>query len=193
MHSLGKAIALGLLKGVVLGLAAGLALSYGLGLPMPAGSLLGYLAAMGVAGTTGVAGGRAPWREGAWIVASIKMLAGVAVGALAYWLLTSYLDAQLPVDLAARLALPEGSLDEAGGVSWLAVPSLALTTISALFGLLVEIDHVGEEDEKSEARGGSGRTKTSTSAGRTKNERARLEAADTELETRGAPRRRSER
>lgn len=151
MRALGIAIASGLVKGLVLGLTLGLVISYALRWPMPAGSLLGYLAAMAACGTTGIAGGHAPWREGAWLVAAIKCVAGVAVGALLYWVLGAHLDVALPGSVVALLALPaDPGLAEDGALSWVAIPALALTSITTAFGLLVEIDHVGgDDDEKS--------------------------------------------
>jgi thiamine transporter ThiT len=66
MRALVVAIVRGLVKGLVIGLALGLVLTFALRWPVPVGSLLGYLAAMAACGTTGIAGGDAPWREGAW-------------------------------------------------------------------------------------------------------------------------------
>lgn len=148
MRALGIAIASGLVKGLVLGLSLGLVITYALRWPMPTGSLLGYLAAMAACGTTGVAGGNAPWREGAWLVAAIKCVAGVAVGALLYWVLGAHLDVALPESLVSLLALPaDPGLADDGSLSWVAVPALALASITTAFGLLVEIDHVGGDDD----------------------------------------------
>ncbi len=147
MRALGIAIVRGLAKGLVLGLALGLVLSYALRWPMPTGSLLGYLAAMAACGTTGIAGGHAPWREGAWLVAALKCVAGVGVGALLYWALCTHGDASLPGDVVSLLALPSPALAEDGSLSWIAIPALSLTAVSTAFGLLVEIDHVGGDDE----------------------------------------------
>ncbi len=190
MRSLGTAIASGLLKGLVVGALVGAGLSYGLGWSLPAGSLAGYLAAMGAAGTTGVAGGEAPWRDGAWIVATIKMLAGVGIGALLYWLFASYLDVRLPAPIVARLAPSGASLAEDGGLSWIAVPVLVLPAIAAIFGLLVEIDHVGAGEEPSRSRASATRSARSATTARTKSDRARLEQAETSLDERAGSTRR---
>lgn len=149
MRALGIAIVRGLVKGLVIGLALGLVLSFVLRWPVPAGSLLGYLGAMAACGTTGVAGGKAPWREGAWLPAALKALAGVAVGGFAYWMLGAHLDAPLPGALASLLVV--GPVDGAEP-SWIAAPVLSLTAIAASFGLLVELDHVGEDDDDPPAK-----------------------------------------
>jgi hypothetical protein len=143
MHALGIAIVRGLVKGLVIGLVLGSVLTYALRWPVPIGSLLGYLAAMAACGTTGIAGGRAPWREGAWLPAALKALAGVAVGALAYWMLGAHLDATLPETVASALV----SVPSDGPTSWIAAPTLSITAIAASFGLLVELDHVGADDD----------------------------------------------
>ena len=124
MRALVVAIVRGLVKGLVIGLALGLVLTFALRWPVPVGSLLGYLAAMAACGTTGIAGGDAPWREGAWLPAALKAVAGVAVGALAYWVLGAHLDAPLPELLSALL----GPTAEGASASWIAKPASTART-----------------------------------------------------------------
>lgn len=119
------------------GIAAGIA--YGLHWPTPSGGLLAYLLALGVGGTTGIFAGRAPWKEGAWIEATIKGLVGVAASALLYWLACTY------------AAVPIPWPGEAHGVIWTSLPILFLTAIGAIYGALVELDNDGAE-EKSGAK-----------------------------------------
>jgi hypothetical protein len=150
MRSIGQGLLVGLAKGLAIGAAFGAVLTYALGWPVPAGSLLGYLAVMASAGTVGIVGGRAPWSEGAWLVAILKAVAGVGAGAFLYWLLATHADAALPAALAGVLAAPGAAED--GSLSWVAYPPLCLAAISAVFGSLVELDHAGDEDEGSAER-----------------------------------------
>jgi hypothetical protein len=184
MRALGIAIVRGLVKGLVMGLALGLVLTFVARWPMPVGSLLGYLAAMAACGTTGVAGGQAPWKEGAWLPAALKALAGVAVGALGYWILCAHLDAALPELLASVLVV---GASDAAQASWVAAPALSLTAIAAGFGLLVELDHVGGDESpsakaKSAARGEAAPVARAEPAATQRERRARPTVARTEIE-----------
>jgi hypothetical protein len=173
MRSIAIGLLVGLGKGLAIGVVSGALLAYVLGWALPPGSLLGYLAAMATAGTAAILGGRAPWSEGAWLVALLKALAGLAVGGLLYWLFVTHADVALPGSLAALLALPEtataGLAAEDGALSWLAWPPLALGAVSAAVGALVELDHAGDADDTS----GPERTSPGAKA------RKQLEDADT--------------
>ncbi|MBX7193752.1 MAG: hypothetical protein K1X94_16995 [Sandaracinaceae bacterium] len=173
MRALGIAILRGLLKGLVIGLTLGLVLTYALRWAVPVGSLLGYLAAMAACGTTGVAGGKAPWKEGAWLVAGLKALAGVGVGALLYWVLDAHLDATLPSGLVALLALPDGGAE----LSWVSYPPLALAAITASFGLLVELDHLGGDDDTEPATKPATKSKSSAAPSPTREDKRRASPA----------------
>jgi hypothetical protein len=173
MRDLGTAILRGLVKGLVLGLGLGLGLTFGLRWAVPVGSLLGYLAAMAACGTTGIAGGKAPWAEDAWLPAALKAVAGVAVGALAYWALGAHLDAPLP----QALVWLAGPLPEGAGASWIAAPALALAAMSGSFGMLVELDHVGD-DGATRAAPGPASTQRARRA-RPTTERTEIENAET--------------
>lgn len=131
-------LGLGLLKGLVIGGAIGAGLQYGLGWTDAAG-LLGFLVAMGAAGTAGVFAGKAPWLEGAWIEASLKGMVGVGLGALAYWGLT-YLRFEIPFP-----GLP-------GGHYPYALPVVFAPAIAGVYGALVELDNTG--DGEGAAKGG---------------------------------------
>lgn len=138
-----KRLVVGLLKGLVLGGAIGAGIQYGLHWPVPSGGLLGYLLAMGAAGTTGVFAGKPPWREGAWIEALLKGLVGAGIGALLYWLGSSY----------GALALPFPGESEA--LAWTALPVLFLPAIAGVYGSLVELDNAeGEGGGKAGTKGG---------------------------------------
>lgn len=177
MRDLGLAIARGLGKGLGIGLCLGLVITYALGWPMPAGSLLGYLAAMAAAGSTGIAGGKAPWREGAWLVALLKAIAGVAAGAFLYWVLCVHLDAGLPAEVVASLAIPGAAED--GSISWVAHAPLSLAALAGVFGLFVELDHLAGDDEPApRVKGAPPAPRKATG----KVERAALENADTVAE-----------
>lgn len=127
-----KRLALGLVKGLLIGGAIGAGLQYGLGWTSAAG-LLGFLVSMGVAGTTGVFAGKAPWREGAWIEATLKGMVGVGLGALAYWGLT-YIPFELPFPgLEGTHALT-------------ALPVVFAPAIAAVYGSLVELDNTDDEE-----------------------------------------------
>ena len=91
MQQMQKRLGIGFLKGLVRGAVVGFGVHLGLRWPLPSGGLLAYLFAMGVGGTAGVFGGRAPWKEGAWLEALLKMIFGVGVGALTGGILTGIL------------------------------------------------------------------------------------------------------
>jgi hypothetical protein len=130
-----KRLVVGLFKGLVVGLAIGAGIQYGLGWQVPSGGLLGYLLAMGAAGTAGVFAGKPPWHEGAWIEAALKGMVGVGLGALAYWAAVSW--------AAIRVPLPGlGEPDV-----WTALPVLFLPLIAGVYGSLVELDNTDGEQQ----------------------------------------------
>lgn len=130
-----KRLGLGLLKGLLIGGAIGAGLQYGLGWTSAAG-LLGFLVAMGAAGTAGVFAGKAPWLEGAWIEASLKGMVGVGLGALAYWGLT-YVPFEVPYPgLAGTHAIG-------------ALPAVFAPAIAGIYGALVELDNTGDDQDAS--------------------------------------------
>lgn len=138
-----KRLGIGVLKGALVALVVGLGVQLGLRWPTPSGGLLAYLLAMGVGGTAGVFGGRAPWRPGAWFEALLKMLVGVAAGAGLYFVGSRYAAFEIP--------LPGGP------APWTAAPALFLVPIGALYGALVELDHGGEAgSEKKRAASSEG-------------------------------------
>jgi hypothetical protein len=151
-----KRLGIGFLKGTTIALVIGLGVMLGLRWPTPSGSLLAYLLAMGVGGTAGVFGGRAPWKEGAWLEALLKMLFGVAVSAGLYYLAARYLPFPLP--------MPDGP------APWTSVPPFYLVPIGALYGALVELDYDGTQEKAS----------STASASRTAKERPKARAADIE-------------
>lgn len=130
-----KRLGLGLLKGLVIGGGIGAGLQYGLHWTDVSG-LLGFLIAMGVAGTTGVFAGKPPWHEGAWIEATLKGLVGVGLGALLYWVSSKW----------GSFAIPFPQLPEP--TSWTALPVLFAPAISGVYGALVELDNSGSSGEK---------------------------------------------
>ena len=139
-----KRLGLGLLKGLIIGGAIGAGLQYGLGWTNAAG-LLGFLVAMGAAGTAGVFAGKAPWIEGAWIEASLKGMVGVGLGALAYWGFT-----YIPFDV------PFPGLS--GTHALAALPVVFSPTIAGVYGALVELDNTGED---SAGKGGGTKARVS--------------------------------
>jgi hypothetical protein len=132
-----KRLGLGLLKGLLLGGAVGAGLQYGLRWTDVSG-LLGFLIAMGVAGTTGVFAGRPPWQEGAWIEATLKGLVGVGLGALVYWVASRW----------GQFEIPFPGLREPA--SWTELPVVFAPAIAGLYGSLVELDNTGERGEEKE-------------------------------------------
>ena len=122
----------GLTKGLLIGGLIGGGLQFGVPSWTVASGLIGFLIAMSVAGTAGVFAGKAPWLEGAWIEAALKGLAGVGLGALAYWGLT-----YIP------FAIPFPGLD--GTYALTALPALYAPAIAGVYGALVELDNTGED------------------------------------------------
>ncbi len=143
-----KRLGLGLIKGLVIGGAVGAGLQLGLGWTEASG-LLGFLIAVGVAGTAGVFAGRPPWQEGAWIEASLKGAVGVGLGAAAYYGLT-----QIP----ASVQIPFPSLP--GTHAFDALPAVFAPAIAGVYGALVELDNSGDAEEdgaKTKKRGAKAR------------------------------------
>lgn len=141
---MGKRLLFGLLKGLAIGGGLGAALHLGLGWTTTPG-LLGYLLAMGTGATAGILAGKPPWRHQAWIEALLKAVAGVAVGALMYWLATDFGAFGLPFDL---LGVPSGT-------PWPELPLLYIPLVAAIFGSLVELDNTGDDADEGAGKGGS--------------------------------------
>ncbi|MFK7989026.1 MAG: hypothetical protein AB8I08_23615 [Sandaracinaceae bacterium] len=160
-----KRLGLGLIKGLVIGGAVGAGLQLGLGWTDASG-LLGFLIAMGVAGTAGVFAGRPPWQEGAWIEASLKGVVGAGLGAAAYYGLS-----QIP----AAVQIPFPSLPGTHALD--ALPAVFAPAIAGLYGSLVELDNSGDAEDEGT---------TSTTKRRAK---ARVDVDDIDIDE--APARRS--
>lgn len=144
-----KRLLIGLIKGLVIGGAIGAGIQYGLEWTIASGGLLGYLFAIGAAGTTGVFAGKPPWRQGAWVEALLKGIVGAIVGGGAYWLGSSY----------GAFALPFPGIEEPA--LWTALPVVFLPAITGVYGSLVELDNTGSDDEK---RSGGTKTKSGPKA-----------------------------
>ncbi len=132
-----KRLGIGLLKGLVLGAAAGAALHFGLGLGS-VGVIAGFALAMLTGAIAAVVSGRPPWQKGAWIESLLKGGAGLALGALVYFLAWKFASFGLPFALGSVPA----------GTQWTQVPLLVAPTIAALFGGLVELDNTGDDGAK---------------------------------------------
>lgn len=141
---MGKRLLFGLLKGLIIGAGLGAALHFGLGWTTTPG-LLGYLLAMGGGATAGILAGKPPWRHQAWIEALLKAVAGLATGALVYWLASDYGAIGLPFEVAGVAA----------GTPWPELPLLYIPLVAALFGSLVELDNTGDDKAKKSSGGGS--------------------------------------
>ncbi|MEM9070298.1 MAG: hypothetical protein AAGE52_17455 [Myxococcota bacterium] len=129
-----KRLGLGLIKGLVIGGAIGAAFHFGLGWTSATG-LLAYLMAMGAGATAGILAGKPPWKQAAWIESVLKAVAGVGVGALAYWLGSRFGEFGLPLELP----------NVAAGTSWTEVPLVFVPAVSAVFGTLVELDNTDDD------------------------------------------------
>lgn len=156
-----KRLGVGLLKGLLIGGVIGAGLHFGLGWPVVA-PLLGYLVAMAAGASASVLAGKPPWREGAWIEALLKGLAGVGVGALFYFLGTRFGSFALPFALPGIRA----------GAAWPTLPLLFAPAFSAVIGSLVELDNTG----------GAAKGKSSSGRGQTKLRVGSEDAEDAELE-----------
>ena len=133
-----KRLALGLAKGLVIGGAIGAALHFGLGLTTADG-LLGYLVAMVAGMSAAVLSGKPPWaKEGGWIEGILKGVAGLGLGALAYWLGSSYAGVGIPLEIG----------EIAAGTPWTDLPLLVAPVIAGTFGAAVELDNTPVKDAK---------------------------------------------
>jgi hypothetical protein len=139
---LGKRLLLGLLKGLILGVLIGVGFQIGLGWTVT-GGLLGFLIAMAVGASAGVLCGKPPWRTGGWIESVLKAVAGVAVGALLFWLF-GYVSTSLGFSV---FGAPESAV-------WNEQPLLFAPAIAALFGTVIELDNT---PEKTDTGGKSGK------------------------------------
>jgi len=128
-----KRLGLGLIKGLLIGGAIGAGFHFGLGWTVATG-LLAYLIAMGAGATAGILAGKPPWRHAAWIESLLKAVAGLGIGALVYWLASSFADFQLP------FAIP----GVAEGHGWTEMPLLSSVAVAGLFGTLVELDNTDD-------------------------------------------------
>jgi hypothetical protein len=126
-----KRLALGLAKGLALGGAIGAALHFGLGWQTLDGALM-WLFAILTGGLAAVLSGKPPWaKDGGWIEGILKGVAGLGLGALAYWLGSRFLALGVPLDLGEITA----------GTPWTSVPLAVLPAIGAIFGAAVELDN----------------------------------------------------
>jgi hypothetical protein len=127
-------ILLGVLKGAVVGGALGALVVFGLSMSVfPA--WLAYIAAVVAGALTGLVAGRPIWAKDARIEAGLKSLAGAVIAALGMFAVRQWLT--LPLDL--------GSVGK-GLVGDLPIASLPL--ITAVLGLLFEVDNTGDDGEK---------------------------------------------
>lgn len=143
---MGRRLTLGLAKGLVIGILLGAGFQYGLRWSRTP-ELLGFLLAMGGAGTAGVFAGRPPWQEGAWIESALKGVGGVAVGALTYWGFT-YLTWPVPWP---GLTAPQTAAT---------LPALYVPVAAAVYGALVELDNTDGPPGRERKRKGKERILT---------------------------------
>ena len=135
-----KRLGIGLSKGLVLGALAGAALHFGLGITS-VGVLAGFAIAMVTGALAAVVSGRPPWQKGAWIESLLKGGAGLAIGALVYWVVSRFAGFGIPFALGSVPA----------GTQWTQMPIMLAPTIAALFGGLVELDNTGNDAAKDSA------------------------------------------
>lgn len=160
-----KRVGIGFLKGLLIGVAVGTGVEAFLHWPLPSGGMLAFLLSIGVGGTAGVFGGRAPWREGAWLEAALKMAVGAAAGAFLYWLASKYASFELPWIGGAR--------------RWTSIAPLFLGPIGALYGAVVELDH---DEGPAPATKSAGRSASDTGSRSAAKVRV-SSVADTELDS----------
>lgn len=137
-----KRLLLGLVKGLLIGGAIGAGAHFGLRWTSATG-LLAYLLAMGSGATAGILGGKPPWRQETWIETVLKAVAGLGIGALVYWITSTWAAFGIP------FALPSVE----AGTPWTSVPLLVSTAIGVLFGTLVELDNT-DDGATTPSRGG---------------------------------------
>jgi len=125
-----RRLLVGCIKGLVLGIGLGLLFQLVLRWTTTP-ELLAYLLSMGTGATVGVLAGRPPWRQESWLESLLKVVAGVGVGAMVYWLAHTY----------GSFGLPTALLGAEEGVPWTSLPALYLPPTAVLFGALVELDN----------------------------------------------------
>ncbi|MFT5356913.1 MAG: hypothetical protein ACI9KE_004139 [Polyangiales bacterium] len=162
-----KRLLIGVIKGLVIGAALGSAFHFGLGWTTTAG-LFAYLLAMGSGATAGVLAGKPPWRQQAWIESVLKSVAGLGVGALAYWGASSWLAVPLPVDIPGI----------ASGTPWTEMTLGITTATAAVFGALVELDNTDDAS--------SGKTKRNVRVSADEAEEVEVSASGKKERTRSA-------
>ncbi|MCB9631595.1 MAG: hypothetical protein H6721_05575 [Sandaracinus sp.] len=139
---MGKRLLLGLIKGLLVGAALGAGAHFGLGWTTATG-LLAYLLAMGAGASAGLLGGKPPWRQDTWIESVLKAVAGLGVGALLYWVTSTWVAIGLPLSF---LGLEEGT-------PWTSHPLLMLPAVALVFGTLVELDNTDDGSTATPSRG----------------------------------------
>lgn len=126
LRRLGFGLAKGLLLGVGLGLLFQLALRWTV-----TPELLGFLISMGTGATVATLAGKPPWHDEAWLESLLKAVSGLAIGALIFWALSTYVGFRVPLEL---LGSPEGT-------PWTEIPMLYVLPTAALVGILIELDN----------------------------------------------------
>jgi hypothetical protein len=134
-----KRFLIGLLKGLLVGGAIGAGLQFGLGWA-PISGVLGFLLAMGTTATAGLVAGKPPWRQETIIEGALKATGGLILGALLYWLGSSF--AAVPIPFAIPAA--HGAVE--AGTSWTALPILVLPILAGLYAALIELDNNDDDD-----------------------------------------------
>jgi hypothetical protein len=149
-----RRLLLGLLKGLLLGGAVGAALHFGAHLFTSQGlGWLNYMLYGLVAALAGIAAGKPPWREGAWVETLLKAIVGFGIGAGVFALAHYF----LKVPIGGLLNIPAGThLAE--------IPLFFAPIVATVYASLVELDNTGngEQDESKtgvrvKASGESGR------------------------------------
>ena len=129
MNDFAKRFGLGFLKGLSVGVVLGAVFQLVLGWTVTV-DLLGFLIAMGVGATVGTFGGKPAWLAEAWLESVLKVVFGIATGALVFWLL-------------GFVTAPFGHawIGTADGPPWNLQPIFYAPIIAVVFGLIVELDN----------------------------------------------------
>ncbi len=124
-----RRLAIGTLAGLVLGIALGLGFALGLGWSTTTG-LLSTLLAGGAGATAAAFIGKPPWEQSGFLEPALRMIVGVALGAMLVFVASRFLSGEVPY---ALFGAPEGTL-------WFEMPALYVPFVTTIYGAFLGLE-----------------------------------------------------